>query len=140
MATATRLAYPTYLPPAPQQAQPKTLPIRMPSKAPAYHYPVSRIAMSPDLTDSSTTTTSSGGYSGYPSMRSGANSNSGSRSSAAGTTSYSGRSNSSYAGGEDYDSYHSTSGVDVSDMLSERMNAAFDPMRLDKSLAKQAQT
>jgi biogenesis of lysosome-related organelles complex 1 subunit KXD1 len=92
----------------------------MPSKAPAYHYPVSRIAMSPpEMSDSSTT------YSG-------------SRSSG---QSYSARS-SSYAASQssDYDSYNSASGVDVVDMLSERMNSAFELNRMDKSLAKQAQT
>lgn len=114
MAATSRRHY-SYAP-APQ----KTLPITMPSKAPAYHYPVSRIAMSPpEMSDSSTT------YSG-------------SRSSG---QSYSARS-SSYAASQssDYDSYNSASGVDVVDMLSERMNSAFEPIRMDKSLAKQAQT
>lgn len=40
----------------------------------------------------------------------------------------------------DYDSYHPHSGVDVVDMLSEKMNSAFDPIRMDRSLADQAQT
>jgi biogenesis of lysosome-related organelles complex 1 subunit KXD1 len=89
----------------------KTLPITMPSKTPAYHYPVSRVALSPpEMSDSST-------YSG-------------SRSSG---RSYSALSN-------DYDSYSSASGVDVVDMLSDRMNTAFDPIRMDQSLARQAQT
>ena len=97
----------------------KTLPITMPSKAPAYHYPVSRGGLSPpEMSDSST-------YSG-------------SRSSG---PSYSVRS-SDYAAshGSDYDSYTSHSGVDVVDMLSERMDSAFDPIGMDKSLARQAQT
>lgn len=34
----------------------------------------------------------------------------------------------------DYESYASTSGVDVAEMLSDRMNSAFDPIRMDKSL------
>jgi biogenesis of lysosome-related organelles complex 1 subunit KXD1 len=102
-------------------APPKTLPITMPSKAPAFNYPVSRVAMSPpELSDSSTN------YSG--SRHSGG--------------SYSARS-SSYAPSQssrDYDDYNATSGVDVVDMLSERMNGAFDTMKMDRSLARQAQT
>jgi hypothetical protein len=90
----------------------------MPSKAPAYNYPVSRVAMSPpELSDSSTT------YSSRHSSRT-------SRSS-------------SYAPSQssrDYEDYNSTSGVDVVDMLSERMNDAFDTMKMDRSLARQAQT
>ncbi len=114
MATTARRQY-SYAP-----APHKTLPITMPSKAPAYHYPVSRIAMSPpEMSDSSTT------YSG-------------SRSSG---QSYSARSSSCAASqSSDYESYNSASGVDVVDMLSERMNSAFEPIRMDKSLAKQAQT
>lgn len=113
MAATSRRQY-SYAP-----AQQKTLPISMPAKAPAYHYPVSRIAMSPSTMSESSTT------------------HSGSRSSG---QSYSARS-SSYAASQssDYDSYNSASGVDVVDMLSERMNSAFDPIRMDKSLAKQAQ-
>lgn len=55
---------------------------------------------------------------------------------------YSARS-SSYAPSQssrDYDDYNPTSGVDVVDMLSERMNGAFDTMKMDRSLARQAQT
>ena len=114
MATSARRQY------AYASAPQKTQPIRMPPKAPAYHYPVSRIAMSPETSDVSTLS-------------------SGSRSS--GGASYSARS-SSYAASQsadDYESYNSTSGVDVSEMLSDRMNAAFDPIRMDKSLAKQTQ-
>lgn len=90
----------------------------MPSKSPAY-YPVSRVAVSPpDVSDASTVT--------------------GGRTS---TASYSVNSD-SYAGSVsgDYEtsSGGSYNGVDVVDMLSERMNSAFDPIRLDKNLAKQA--
>jgi hypothetical protein len=94
------------------------LPINMPSKAPASanYYPIGRVAVSPpDLSDSSTTA--------------------GSR-----TTGYSGTS-SSYAGSisGDYES-SAMSGVDVVDMLNDRVNNAFDPTPLDRGLAMQAQT
>jgi len=92
----------------------------MPSKAPAGYYPVSRVAMSPaEISDASTV--------------------GGSRTSA----SYSANS-SSYAGSAsgEYDTSSSGgyAGVDVVDMLSDRMNSAFDPIRMDKGLATQAQT
>lgn len=97
----------------------KALPITMPSKAPAGYYPVSRVAMSPaEVSDASTV--------------------GGSRTSA----SYSANS-SSYAGSaSEYDTSSSGSypSVDVVDMLSDRMNSAFDPIRMDKALATQAQT
>jgi len=99
----------------------KTLPITMPSKAPAYNYPVSRVAMSPpELSDTST-------------------SYSGSRPSGG---SYSARSSNyapSHSSG-DYDSYGSNSGIDVVDELSSRMDRVFDPMKMDRSLAQQVQT
>jgi hypothetical protein len=86
----------------------------MPSKAPAYNYPVSRVALSPpEMSDSST-------YSGRSSGRS-----------------YSALS-SDYAASQSSD--YDNSGVDIVDMLSERMNTAFDPIRMDKSLVRQAQT
>ena len=113
MATTASRHYTSYATPT------KTLPITMPSKTPAYNYTVSRVPMSPpEMSDSST-------YGG-------------SRSSG---RSYSARS-SDYAASQssDYDSYNPHSGVDVVDMLSERMNSAFDPIRMDKSLARQAQT
>ncbi|KAJ9293722.1 hypothetical protein DTO271G3_7604 [Paecilomyces variotii] len=95
------------------------LPINMPSKAPASAslFPVSRVAGSPpEISDSSTTAGSrTSGYSLGPS---------------------------SYAGslsGDYESSTTSYSGVDVVDMLSDRMNNAFDPTPLDKGLAKQAQ-
>jgi biogenesis of lysosome-related organelles complex 1 subunit KXD1 len=56
--------------------------------------------------------------------------------------SYSARSSNyaaSLSSGDDY-SYNSQSGVDVVDMLSERMNSAFDPLKMDTSLARQAKT
>lgn len=107
MATAASRHYSSYATPH------KTLPITMPSKAPAYH---SRAAMSPpEMSDSSTyggSRSSGRSYSALPS---------------------------DYAASQssEYDSYNS--GVDVVDMLSERMNSAFDPIRMDKSLARQTQ-
>ncbi|EHY53704.1 hypothetical protein HRR83_003918 [Exophiala dermatitidis] len=100
----------------------KTLPIIVPKTA-TYSYPVSKVAVSPpELPDTST-------------------SYGGSRTSAG---SYSARSsNCDYApslSSGDYESYNAPPGVDVVDMLSERMNSAFDPIRMDRSLAKQAQT
>jgi hypothetical protein len=102
-----------------QKALPVTLP--PPGKGPMYTQPISRVADAPEFSDSSTTYSSSGRSGGSFSVRSG----------------------SSYAGshsGTDYDSHYSRSGIDVVEELSERMNSAFDPLRLDKSLAKQAQT
>ncbi len=72
-----------------------------------------------------------------PEMSDSSTTYSGSRSSG---QSYSARS-SNYAASQSSDEgYNSASGVDVVDMLSERMNSAFEPIRMDKSLAKQAQT
>ncbi|RMZ87346.1 hypothetical protein DV736_g5427, partial [Chaetothyriales sp. CBS 134916] len=95
----------------------QALPITMPSKAPAYDYPVSRVALSPP--DYSDTASSSGRHSGR---------------------SYSAHS-STYALSHASDEYysHRDAGVDVVDMLSERMDRAFNPIRMDKSLARQAQ-
>ncbi|EXJ88023.1 hypothetical protein A1O1_04950 [Capronia coronata CBS 617.96] len=100
----------------------KSLPIIVPKTA-TYSYPSSKVAASPpELPDTST-------------------SYGGSRISAG---SYSARSsNCDYApslSSGDYDSYNSPPGVDVVDILSERMNNAFDPIRMDRSLAQQAQT
>ncbi|KAL9107504.1 MAG: hypothetical protein Q9227_007606 [Pyrenula ochraceoflavens] len=110
----------SYYAPAPH----KTLPITMPSKSQAGggYYPVSRVAVSPpDLSDASTVSGSRGASREAPS-------------------SYSANS-SSYAPSfsNDYESC-SAGGVDVVDMLSDRMNSAFEPMRLDRSLATQAKT
>lgn len=97
--------------------QPAALPMNMPSKAPApaSMYPVSRVPGSPpDYSDASTTA--------------------GSRTSGGLTFSSAGASG-------DYDcSSVSYSGVDVVDVLSDRMQHAFDPTPLDKGVAKQAQT
>jgi biogenesis of lysosome-related organelles complex 1 subunit KXD1 len=92
--------------------------MNVPSKAPVAPglYPVGRVAVpSTDFSDSSTTA--------------------GSR-----TTSYSANA-SSYAGsiGGDYES-STMSGVDVVDMLNDRVHDSFDPMPLDRGLATQAQT
>ncbi len=99
-----------------------TLPVTVPTQKPTYSHPLSsRVAASPfEFSDSDT---SSGG----------------SRMSAG---SYAPRSSytPSHHSGSDYDSYHSQCGLDVSDMLSDRMNSAFDPMRMDRSLVDQAKT
>ncbi|KAJ6011421.1 domain KxDL [Penicillium sp. IBT 35674x] len=98
-----------------QYYQPSAMPMSMPSKAPApaSMYPVSRVPGSPtDYSDASTTA--------------------GSRTSGGLTFS---------SAGGDYDSSSASySGVDVVDVLSDRMQNAFDPTPLDKSLASQAQT
>jgi hypothetical protein len=89
--------------------------MHMPSKAPApaSMYPVSRMPGSPpDYSDASTTA--------------------GSRSSGGLTF--------SSAGGEYDTSSASYSGVDVVDVLNNRMQNSFDPTPLDRGLAKQAQT
>lgn len=97
------------------QSHSSAYPINMPSKTPpeASYYPISRVAGSPpDMSDASTT---------------------------AGSRSTGGSTFSNVTG--DYESSAaSCSGVDVVDMLSDRMNNAFDPTRLDKGLATQAQT
>ncbi|KAJ5293949.1 hypothetical protein PENANT_c009G10768 [Penicillium antarcticum] len=94
--------------------QPAAYPIHAPSKAPAPAglYPISRVPGSPpSLSDASTTA--------------------GSRSSGGLTFSSAG----------DYESTSASySGVDVVDVLSDRMQNAFDPTPLDKGLARQAQT
>jgi hypothetical protein len=101
----------------------KTLPVTMPSgKTPIYSQPLSRVNDASEYSDTSSSYVSSrGGSSGSYSV--------GSRSSYAG----------SHVGG-DYESHYSRGGIDVVDELSDRMNSAFDPIRMDKSLAKQAQT
>jgi biogenesis of lysosome-related organelles complex 1 subunit KXD1 len=89
-------------------------------KGPIYTTPQPRAA---DYTEMSDTATS------YHSSRTSAGS-------------YSIRSGSSSAGshsGSDYERY-TAAGIDVVDELSDRMNFAFDPIRMDKSLARQAQT
>lgn len=90
----------------------KTLPIAMPStKTPsAYSRPVSRVALEPPELSDTSTV--------YSSRRSG------------GTLS------------DISDEYESRlpGGIDVMDELSERMNTVFDPMKMDRSIARQAQT
>ncbi|CAI7647878.1 unnamed protein product [Penicillium bialowiezense] len=95
--------------------QPAAYPYHAPSKAPASAamYPISRVPGSPpDYSDASTTA--------------------GSRSSGGLTFSSAGRSYES--------SSASYSGVDVVEMVNDRMQDAFDPTPLDKGLARQAQT
>jgi len=95
--------------------QPAAYPYHAPSKAPASValYPISRVPGSPpDYSDASTTA--------------------GSRSSGGLTF--------SSASGDYESSSASYSGVDVVDILSDRMQDAFDPTPLDKGLARQAQT
>lgn len=120
MATTTYSRHPTSY-----ASHQKSLPITMPSgKGPVYNYPTSRVADPPELSDTSTS---------YASGRSSGGS-------------YSVRSDSSYGGSHhsgDYDSMYSRGpapGIDVVDELADRMHGAFDPIRMDKSLAKQAQT
>lgn len=95
-----------------------SLAVNMPSKAPAPAglYPVGRVPVQPsDFSDTSTTA--------------------GSR-----TTGYSANA-SSYSGSisGDYES-SAMSGVDIVDMLNERVHGSFDPLPLDRGLAAQAQT
>jgi len=48
---------------------------------------------------------------------------------------------SNYAGSaSDYESTHGATSVDLLDYMGNRLNGSFDPMPLDRSLAKQAQT
>ncbi|GFF43682.1 biogenesis of lysosome-related organelles complex 1 subunit KXD1 [Aspergillus udagawae] len=101
---------------ATRRYQPAALPINVPSKAPAPAslFPISRISGSPpDISDTSTTT--------------------GSR--------VSGFSYGSGALSGDYESSSASySGIDVVEILSDRMQDVFDPTPLDRGLAKQAQT
>jgi hypothetical protein len=95
--------------------QPAAYPYHAPSKAPASAalYPISRVPGSPPgYSDASTTA--------------------GSRSSGGMTF--------SSAGGDYESSPASYSGVDVVDVLSNRMRDAYDPTPLDRGLARQAQT
>lgn len=97
--------------------QPSAYHVNMPSKAPvpASMYHISRIPGSPpDYSDASTTA--------------------GSRTSGGLTFSSAG------ASGDYESSSTSYSGVDVVDILSDRMQDTYDPTPLDKGLAKQAQT
>jgi len=107
---STRAYYPTY---------PST-PINMPQK-PGHYYPppqhYGRIPGSPPEASESSTTTS-----GVPSYEVSANS-------------------SHYAGSHsDYDSSSGAASVDLLDYMGNRLNGSFNPLPLDRSLAKQAQT
>ncbi|RMJ28268.1 hypothetical protein PHISP_00831 [Aspergillus sp. HF37] len=97
-----------------RQYQPAAAPMNIPSKtpAPANLYPISRVPGSPpEVSDASTTA--------------------GSRTSGFSSGSISG----------DYESSSgSLSGVDVVDVLSDRMQETFDPTPMDRGLATQAQT
>lgn len=44
------------------------------------------------------------------------------------------------SGSDDYESRYNAGGIDVMDELSERMNSVFDPMKMDRSIVRQAQT
>lgn len=99
-----------------QYNQPAAAPMSIPSKTPgpANLYPVSRLSGSPpDISDTSTTAGS---------RTSGFSFNSGSIS------------------GDYESSAGSLSGVDVVDVLNDRMQETFDPTPMDRGLAKQAQT
>ncbi|KKY17737.1 hypothetical protein UCRPC4_g05370 [Phaeomoniella chlamydospora] len=94
-----------------------TLPISMPRKATHDTYQGRSMAMSPPE------------GSDYASSRSGP-------SYSAGSSTYAGSS----SGDLEPSSSASYSGVDVLDTLSDRMNRAFDPITMDKGLARQAQS
>lgn len=96
-----------------------TYPINVPQK-PGYYYPpqhtYGRVSASPPEAPDSTTT------SGVPSYEPSATS-------------------SNYAGSaSDYDSSSGAASVDLLEYMGNRLNGSFNPMPLDRSLAKQAQT
>lgn len=95
-----------------------TYPIQVPQK-PGYYYPpqnYGRVSASPPEAPESVTT------SGVPSYEPSATS-------------------SNYAGSaSDYESTSGAASVDLLDYMGNRMNGSFDPLPLDRSLAKQAQT
>ncbi|KAH8695520.1 hypothetical protein BGW36DRAFT_299643 [Talaromyces proteolyticus] len=95
-----------------------TMAMNVPSKAPAPAglYPVGRVAAPPSEFSDASTTAGSRTTAGYSVPSSG------------------------YAGSiGDYDS-SAMSGVDVVDMLNDRVHDTFDPTRLDRGLVTQAQT
>lgn len=101
--------------------QTTSLPISVPTKQPAYYstpqtygYAVSP----PEVADSVTTGTGTYGHSAYSAT------------------------SSSYAGSAsgDYDSTSSANGVDMQEYMQDRFSGAFDPLPLDRTLVKQAQT
>jgi len=98
---------------------PQSYPIQMPQK-PGFYYPpqhsYGRVSASPPEAPDSVTT------SGVPSYEPSASS-------------------SNYAGSaSDYESTSGAASVDLLSYMGNRMNGSFDPMPLDRSLAKQAQT
>ncbi|KAI4164536.1 MAG: hypothetical protein LQ342_001849 [Letrouitia transgressa] len=100
-------------------SSPPTLPLGVPGKSPKSSLPMhpapyNRVAVSPPQGGSSINT------SAVPSLTSG---------------SYAGSTNG------DSDSSHSgTSGIDLVEMMNDRLSNAVDPLPLDRSLARQAQT
>jgi hypothetical protein len=102
-----------------QYPQP-SYPINMPQK-PGFYYPpqqhgYGRVSASPPEAPNSVTT------SGVPSYEPSATS-------------------SNYAGSaSDYETTNGAASVDLLDYMGSRVNGSFDPMPLDRSLAKQAQT
>ncbi|KAF2200830.1 hypothetical protein GQ43DRAFT_57645 [Delitschia confertaspora ATCC 74209] len=97
-----------------------SLPINMPQKPgyyqPTPHHGYGRISASPPEAPESVTTSGVASY--EPSATS-----------------------SSYAGSaSEYESNGAAAGVDLIDYMNERVQGSFDPMPLDRSLAKQAQT
>lgn len=109
------MSTPAYYTPYPSTAYP----INVPQK-PGYYYPpqqhYGRISASPPEASDSTTT------SGVPSYEVSATS-------------------SNYAGSHsDYDSSSGAASVDLLDYMGNRLNGSFNPLPLDRSLAKQAQT
>lgn len=96
-----------------------TYPIQVPQK-PGYYYPpqhsYGRVSASPPEAPESVTTSGVASY--EPSAAS-----------------------SNYAGSaSDYESTHGATSVDLLDYMGNRLNGSFDPLPLDRSLAKQAQT
>lgn len=94
-------------------------PIQVPQK-PGYYYPpqhtYGRVSASPPEAPDSVTTSGVASY--EPSAAS-----------------------SNYAGSaSDYESTHGATSVDLLDYMGNRLNGSFDPMPLDRSLVKQAQT
>lgn len=108
---ATQSYYPSYSQPS--------YPIQVPQK-PGYYYPpqhtYGRVSASPPEAPDSVTTSGVASY--EPSAAS-----------------------SNYAGSaSEYESTSGATSVDLLDYMGNRLNGSFDPMPLDRSLAKQAQT
>ncbi|KAI9815622.1 MAG: hypothetical protein M1832_005253 [Thelocarpon impressellum] len=106
-----------------------TLPITMASKpsASAYHYPTAHrhAASPPEASDASTTTSSTMLHSALPSNYTNSNS----------------ATSSSYAGSSASDLDGGSGGVDLMELLNDRLTTgAFDPLPLDRGIATQAQT